>query len=130
MVNDLIGVPFVNGGRSTSLGLDCWGLVMEVFRRYDQTLPDFTVDAFACKVIDSLAGEEVGTRKWEQVHEPLEDHVPVVVLMRIHPAYISHAGVYLGGGNIIHTTEPTGVVISQRNSLGNRIEGYYKPCSR
>ena len=30
--DDLIGVPFVDGGRDKN-GLDCWGLVKEAFRR-------------------------------------------------------------------------------------------------
>lgn len=130
MVEDLIGVPFVNGGRNVAEGLDCWGLVMEVFRRYGQTIPDFTVDAFACQAIDALAGQEMETRHWEQMYEPLEDYVPLVALIRIHPVHISHAGVYLGQNQIIHTIQYTGCVISQRHTFGNRIEGYYRPCSQ
>ena len=75
-LNDLIGGRFVNGGRSVAKGLDCWGLVMEVFRRYGVELPDFTVDAFACIAIDVLAGEAVVLRIWEEVCEPLDKDVP------------------------------------------------------
>ena len=36
MINftDLIGVPFVNRGRDATYGLDCYGLVKEVYKRY------------------------------------------------------------------------------------------------
>jgi len=127
-VDDLVGVPFKNGGRNMAEGFDCWGLVMEVFKRHGQTLPDFTVDAFACKAIDALAGEEVAERHWEEVTGSIEDETPLVVLMRIHPEYITHVGVYLGDNLVLHTMEHTGAVLMQRDMLRNRIVGYYRPC--
>ena len=129
-LNDLIGGKFVNGGRSTAKGLDCWGLVMEVFRRYGVKLPDFTVDAFACTAIDALAGEAVVSRIWEEVYEPLDKDAPLVVLMRMHPKLITHAGVFVGGNCIIHTTAGTGIIRSRVNALKSHITGYYRPCSR
>ena len=125
-VRNLVGGRFVNGGRSIVTGLDCWGLVMEVYRRYGITIPDFTIDAFAFQAIDVLAGEAAATRVWEKVQEPKDRDAPLVALMRMHPKYITHAGVYIGGNQIIHTMKMTGVIVSKCTALRSRIEGYYR----
>ena len=127
-LNGLIGKRFVNGGRDVKKGLDCWGLVMEVFKRYNIAIPDFTVDAFAFQAIDTLAGKEVGLRTWEEVYKPCDADAPLVVLMRMHPKLITHAGVYVGNNRIIHTMKCMGTVMSRATSLQSRIAGYYRPC--
>ena len=43
--DDLIGVPFVDGGRDPKSGLDCWGLVKEAFRRQGCEVPDYHISA-------------------------------------------------------------------------------------
>jgi len=127
-LGDLIGRPFVHSGRDVDTGMDCWGLVMEVFRRYGVAVPDFVVDSFAFRVINQLAGKEVGKRTWEEVYSPTDKDVPLVVLMRMHPVYITHAGVYVGNKRIIHTMKNSGVVVSKVATLQSRIAGYYRPC--
>jgi cell wall-associated NlpC family hydrolase len=101
---------------------------MEVFQRYGQALPDFTVDAFAFDKIAQLAGGELATRRWEELQRPLDKDAPLVVLMRMHPSLVTHAGVYIGQGRVIHTMESTDAIMSQINRLGSRIVGYYRPC--
>ncbi len=126
---NLIGRGFVDGGRSMRTGLDCWGLVMEVFKRYGIKVPDFVVGAFAYKAIAALAGEAMESRKWEEVYRPMDKDAPLVVLMRMHPNLITHAGVFIGKNKIIHTTKSTGVIMSRADSaLKSRIVGYYRPC--
>lgn len=122
----LIGVPFFNKGRNAVLGMDCWGLVMEVFKRYGMNVPDFTVDSFNFKAIDTLAHEAAGFNTWEEVHRPSDKDAPLVVLVRMHPKLITHAGVFIGHGKIIHTMSMTGVVISRISALRSRITGYYR----
>ena len=129
-VHDLLGVKFVNGGRDVGMGLDCWGLTMEIYRRHGVELPDFTVDAFACQIINQMAWEEIQSRKWEQVEEPKNGGVPLVVLMRIHPRYANHVGVYIGKGRIMHTRQDTGAIISKCSELRSHIEGFYQLCSQ
>ena len=127
-VSDLVGTPFVNGGRDVNIGLDCWGLVMEVFRRHGVDVPDFTVDALAFDKIDAMAGEASVSRKWEEVFNPSDDAVPLVVLMRVHPIYVTHAGVLLGGNRVIHTIQNANTVITRVGLLKHRTAGFYRPC--
>ena len=121
---DLIGKPFVSGGRDLHTGMDCWGLIMEVYNRRGINLPDFKVDSKAFALINSIIDGEIGTGAWEEVEQPGDELL--VVLMRIHPKYVTHVGAYLGDGRIIHTMENTGVVISRATALRNMIVGYYR----
>ena len=116
VMNKLIGIPFVNGGRDVATGVDCWGLVMHVYGLYDVGLPDFTVDAFAYQAIDALAGDSIVSRCWHPVLSIHTAKPPVVALMRIHHRWTNHAGVYVGDNTVLHTTEKTGVV---RSKLAN-----------
>ena len=125
-IKDLVGGRFVNGGRSVKIGRDCWGLVMEVYQRYGITIPDFTVGAFDYVMVSALMNEAVGTRKWKVVGNPMGVGAPLVVLMRMHPNLITHAGVYIGHNKIMHTMKMTGVITSQADALKSRITGYYK----
>ena len=129
-IDDLIGVPFVNGGRDVKIGLDCWGLVMEVFRRYGIEIPDFIIDAFAFRAVDTLIGEAAVSRTWEEVYRPSDGDVPLVVLMRLHRIYVTHAGVLLHNDRIIHTMENTNTVLTKVGLLKDKIVGYYRPCSQ
>ena len=129
-VDDLVGVPFVNGGRNPNTGLDCWGLVMVVFKRHGIELPDFKVDAFAYMAIDTLIREATVSRSWEEVFQPCDGDAPLVVLMSIHPVLVTHAGVYIGHNKIIHTMENANTVISKTGLLGKHIVGYYRRCSQ
>ena len=129
-VSQLVGTKFVDGGRDVNKGLDCWGLVMEVFKRYGVELPDFTVDAFAFVMIDRLANKAMGSPSWEEVHYPESEDAPLVVLMKMHPELITHAGVYIGDNRIMHTMKGTNAITSRASSLKTRIVGYYRPCSK
>jgi len=122
----LIGSPFKDGGRDWATGMDCWGLVMYVFERYGITLPDFKIRSRDFQGIDVIAHKAAGFSTWREILEPSANDVPLVVLMRIHPKYINHAGVYIDGDRIIHTTEATGVIISKRSQLKNSIAGFYQ----
>ena len=125
-VRDLIGGRFVSGGRDIKTGMDCWGLVMEVYKRNGITIPDFSVGAFDYAVINALMDEAVGSLVWERVGTPVSTDAPLVVLMRMHPKLITHAGVYVGGNRIIHTMRMTGVIMSRVDGLKSRITGYYR----
>jgi cell wall-associated NlpC family hydrolase len=123
-LNDLIGLPFIDGGRDPAVGLDCWGLSTEVFRRYGINLPDYKISCEdASRIHSEVAEQRAGWRRCEQ-----EIPVPALVVIRF-TVYCDHTGVYIGQGRFIHTRKGLGVNIDRVDNpaWAKRIEGFYVP---
>lgn len=107
--SDYIGKAYASGGRGPD-SFDCWGLVMSVFAvRYEilldsqPTLPEDmsgVVKAFT-------TGKESDT--WRSVTVLEEGVVAACGRNR----YITHAGICIGEGLIMHTTKEAGQVVIQ-----------------
>lgn len=121
---NLIGVPFVDGGRDPAVGLDCWGLSTEVFRRWGIELPDYRISCEAASLIDREFKEQI--QFWRRCEGEIP--VPALVVIRF-AAYCDHTGVYIGQGRFIHTRKGIGVNIDRIDSpaWAKRIEGFYVP---
>ena len=123
-VDDLIGIPFRDGGRGLS-GLDCWGLACEVFRRYGIELPDYYISCEDASRINSQV--ESDRRQWIRCAAPYP--VPALVVMRFNSLLCNHVGVYIGGGRMLHTARRTGARIERMDHIYwvRHIEGVYVP---
>jgi cell wall-associated NlpC family hydrolase len=128
-VTDLIGAPFIDGGRGPE-GYDCWGLVCEVFRREGIILRDYREFSLSCHDSEGFSGifsDEAG--RWTR-REPPDIPIPAVVTIRFnHPVFVNHVGVYVGDGKFLHTRDKTGACIERIDAphWRNRIEGFYTP---
>ena len=122
-IDGLIGVPFVDGGREVKTGLDCWGLVMEVYRRQGIELPDYTISAMSAKdIAKAMADNE---KSWKKLDAP---KTPCLVVIRLaHAGWANHAGVYLGEDKFIHAYIKTGVCIDRVRHWRSRVVGFYVP---
>lgn len=125
-VDDLVGVPFVNRGRDVSKGLDCWGLLREAMARFGKHIPDVSVSAYATREIARMYQQVC--RGFVQVQEPEPGDV---VAMAIDPEafdVIQHAGVFVGGGKMLHTIEKTGSIMVRVDHpyWKNRVKGFYR----
>lgn len=119
-VRDLIGIPYKVHGRNAD-GIDCYGLAIEVLRRYGITLPDVfydDTDKCTCEKLRIL-GEGLPLI---EVQKPTEK---CIILMSLK-GYESHIAVYLGEGMIIHATKQAGVICEDYTKYQKRITGYYK----
>lgn len=128
-INDLIGKPFLNRGRGPD-GYDCWGLVREVYRRCGVDLTEVNISVVACAAIQ----EEIETRKQRREwHELAQPEVPCVLLIKAHPKYLQHLGVYVGRGKFLHVGSTKTVVIERISSPAWKriIRGYwqYEPAT-
>ncbi len=121
-IDDLIGAPYVNGGRDYETGLDCWGLVREYYRRLGIKLPKHLIDI---KRVDAIMAEIDSNRhKWQELETP---EVGCVVLLRlIGNPLPSHCGIYVGYGEFIHAVSSS-VQIDRIARWGPRVIGYFKP---
>lgn len=128
---DLVGVPFLDGGRDPAVGLDCWGLVLAAQKRFGRTLPDYQISAFASSQIAATAAVEVLSGRWEQLPAP---ELGCLVAMSTNPnlpGAFQHVGVYVGSGRFIHA-------MNRKSGQGSRmdridhplwqgaIKGYYR----
>jgi len=130
MFNDLIGIPYVAGGRNKK-GLDCYGLVEEVFKRYEIYVPPYDVARTALEAINydlKLCGDFIWSerKQWERLKER---ELPCLVLMALGiPGFYHHVGVYIGGDKIIHTRKNMSVCIEKLTAplYIRREKRYYK----
>jgi cell wall-associated NlpC family hydrolase len=121
--DDLIGLPFADGGRGPNK-YDCWGLVREVYRRFGVNLPDYPISAWdTVKIGDKMAQEK---RAWLEVKKPLPIPALVVIQMTCG-SWANHVGVYIGENRFIHAYAKTGIVIDRIKNWQSSIAGFYVP---
>lgn len=127
---DLIGIPFKNRGRDIKQGLDCYGLVTEVYKRYGFDIPEYTADFDNVEKVNELITTKTAIKSnWERVDI---NSMPVPCLLAIRfgvpKGVVNHTGVYIGDGKFIHIRENTGVCIDRISSpaWSRLIEGCYK----
>ena len=129
-INDYIGIPFVDHGRSTA-GWDCWGLVWHVLHKhYSKILPSFGAayeraeDGQEIAALIDYSRPLLGAQRVEQ---PQSGDLALLTF-RGHPC---HIGIYLeaaGQGWLLHVLPHTGTVLDRVDSIRNnrRLEGYYR----
>lgn len=129
----LIGVPFKNHGRNVATGLDCYGLVKEVYKKAGINLPEFDADFDDVDKISQIIKGQQGIKStWKRIKTENGEPIPVPCVMAIRfgvpKPYINHTGVYIGDGLFIHTREKIGVCVDRivNPAWKKCIEGYYK----
>ncbi|MCM0760660.1 C40 family peptidase [Sporomusa sphaeroides DSM 2875] len=122
MFEDLLGLPFVDGGRGPDK-YDCWGLACEVYRRHGIELPDYRISAYDTRKI----GQQITNSLPDYIEVKYPLPVPCLMAIRVNGSYASHVGVYVGNGQFIHAYQPTGVVIDRIKRWQSSIVGFYVP---
>lgn len=125
-ITGLIGIPFKSRGRSIKTGFDCWGLVIEVFKRINITIPDFYIDAYDSIEIDKT--RKIFESNWQKVYKPDTGIVVGLNLDRNNPDITQHFGVCLDNRKFIQVVEGSGVITTRFDHafFKNIIAGYYK----
>ena len=111
-INDLIGVPYKDHGRSKD-GMDCYGLAIEVLRRYGYKLDDVYYENHDL----TLCEENLPTLNVSPIDQVCEG----AILEMQYEDYI-HIGVCISRKEFIHMTR-TGCRINHIGSLP--IRGIY-----
>lgn len=89
--SQFLGTPYVWGGNSLTKGVDCSGLVQQVFRHFGIELPRVTYDQIGEGAPVSMKGLRPGDLMFfDTSSQSGPDHV----------------GIYLGNGKMIHTPRP------------------------
>ncbi len=124
-LDDLIGIPFVDGGRDLS-GADCWGVVMLTFAKYGISIPDFSISCFDSLKINQKIDEQ--RKHWKRLEKP---EVPCLIVFRTdskNPRVCCHCGVFIRSDYFLHTFKKRNACIEPINHIlwKNKIEGFYK----
>ena len=119
----LIGRPWVANAQGPD-SFDCWGLVRYWFRtQMCVELPQTPVDANDLKaVIEGLGALKSNKHIWEEV--PLGQSGQVIAMGK--NARVSHVGVHIGGGFVLHCSRESGTVVIQTISQLQRRWGTLK----
>lgn len=116
-VSDLIGVPFVEFGRDKRTGLDCYGLVIEVAKRYGKNLKDIALEKFDYDKVRKVEPELNVKRTKNYMQECIGLEFYGVFDKRLH------IGITIDDkGTFLHATENQGVRVSTIESC----KGYLK----
>lgn len=128
--SDLIGTPFKNEGRDPHKGLDCYGLVREIYRRFGYEIPEYLAPFNDVELITKLIKGGTAQYPWREVGKNEELPVPCLMTIRfgVPRPYVNHTAVYIGNGRFIHIRENTGVCVDNIESPAWKrvIEHYYE----
>lgn len=113
-VSDLIGVPYLDNGRSLE-GLDCYGLAIEVEKRFGKILRDAVYENHDLEL----------SEKWAPLlNVKKTDFIKEGALLEIHVGKTLHVAVALDSTTMIHATTNQGVRISRIAAY--KIAGVYE----
>lgn len=113
---ELLGIPYVNGGRSLE-GLDCYGLVRLLKQRQGIDIPDY-LSPDDRRLVTAIFRSEL--RLWS----PCEPGYGTIPLFRVPGMF--HCGFMLNDNDFIHTWEHSGgVCIEQLSDWKPRLVGVY-----
>lgn len=117
---DLIGVPFEYGARGPG-AFDCWGLVMEMYRRaHGRDLPDFRSPTEQERMA-VMGAMQMADPRWKEVPR----QAGAVAAIRIG-RLVSHCGFLLNEHTLIHAWQNSGGVTAPRtDEWERRFAGFY-----
>lgn len=123
---DLLGKPFESGGRGPT-SYDCLGLLIELYKRRGIVIEDVDLVMEDGENASNRLRDVLKTPLWEKRIAP---ELYCVVIIKQHPVFVSHLGMYLGAGKFIHASHK-GVEINRifDSHYSSRIIGFYARIS-
>jgi cell wall-associated NlpC family hydrolase len=124
LFDDLIGVPYIEGGRDRKVGLDCYGLCIEVNRRIGIEIFEYISPLNEKSLIHEMIMKEKDLFLELKKPEPF-----CLVTFSFDDKYVTHIGVVLADKKrFIHTLKKTNCTIENLNHRfwQKKIRGYYK----
>ena len=119
-VSDLIGKRYKPHGRGDS-GYDCYGLTLEVEKRFGNILPDFEY-----KETDGKMEACFKETLEEGALKKIDGYVPgAIILLQNMQGMKTHIGVYIGDGMFIHSHIKRNVCVDAVKVYEYCISGVY-----
>lgn len=117
--SDLLGVKFKVHGRSKEEGFDCYGLAIEVLKRNGLVLKDAFYSDLQNR--ETFRNEMLSYNRYTRIEKPEKN---CIIEIAVHGEPL-HCAVYIGNGQMIHTTRSKNVVIEPLSRYKKKILGYY-----
>ncbi len=123
IIKKYLGIPYKNRGRDLS-GLDCWGLVLMIYKDININLPDLEKYDIKWSYKGKNYIMERYTNDWVRVDKP---RLLDIILIKNSKGIVNHAGVMLDSSKFIHCPK-AGVVLGGANDKlwKDRIEGFFR----
>ena len=122
-MNDLVGIPYVTGGRDPVVGVDCVGLLELALERFGIRWRCFVNTEDAEAMADTLSRQQCSPI-WRKIEEAEARPGDVVVLNR------HHVGILVDGG-VLHSTRGHGSCIQSVTALRRSrypVIAWYRYC--
>lgn len=129
-------VPYVPGGRSWLDGLDCWGLVLEAYRReLGQHLGDYSGIALETHRLSAVRAIVRGLRPPDWTPVDVESSRPFDVCFLVprgRTSVITHMALVADEHRLLHTLQGIGPHLQTWQDIGVsfRIHGIYRHSSQ
>jgi cell wall-associated NlpC family hydrolase len=126
-IQNYIGIPFKEKGRTIEEGLDCWGLAVIVLEKvYNRKLPSYS--SLYTWNLEDIAVLIDSMKPLLGLPEVAEPELGDLVLLH-YMGRSTHTGIFVGDGLLLHS-DPLGRGLSKLNRLSDpristRIEGFY-----
>lgn len=121
-IDDLLGIPFKIHGRDKN-GLDCYGLAIEVSKRFGHKLVDMFYDYNSANNLQDLNDNTYNITHSSGLEKTEQPNMSDVLLFFDSKNRTTHIGIYLSDDNFIHC-DGDGVHISKLSSYFRRWSAY------
>lgn len=116
---DLIGIQFALGGSNPVTGLNCYGLVREIYRGLQIELPEHQETTLDTATVKEGAGND-----WTLLDEPAP--FAVALIRSEGNASVFHLAIVTPELTLLHALPKKGVVVSPVEKYSGRIIGFYR----
>lgn len=123
--SDLIGVPFRYGGRDRA-GLDCWGLVIDMYRSRGIGVEDVAEYHEVLATAENPVFDTARTNAWHAVTPPFEPYDVLLFAVDCCGMAATHCAVWLGDGRMIHATAKLGVAVARWRHFQKKFISAYR----
>lgn len=115
---DLIGIQFALGGSDPASGLNCYGLVREVYKGLQIELPARQETSLDAETAIEAAGND-----WTPIAAPQPFAVALIRSEGNSSTY--HLGIVTPEMTLLHSMPRKGVIVSRLDDYSSRIIGFY-----
>lgn len=124
---DLLGIPFENGGDGT-LGFDCYTLSKEVCKRKGILLPDKQTDILSTAKFIADRSKAISSGAEEDYIRLNKPEDGCIVTFNLRGNFVNHMGVMLDEFHFIHIMRKRSVAVEKidHKYWAKKVEGFYR----